>query len=741
MKNKNAEMLEKHAYTVKGMTCAACAINVEKVLKKQKGVEEATVNYGNHTATIQFDDHKISFKSLKKSVKGIGYDLVKEEDSNTLRKEREEEYRDIRRRLILATIFSFPVFLLAMVFTDVPYANWIMLFLTFPVIVWSGQKFFVGAWKQTRHLTANMDTLIALGTGTAFLYSAIVTVFPNYFISKGIPAHVYFESAVVIITFILLGNFIESRVKGRTFSAIEMLIGLQSNEATRLVDQKEELVLISEVRIGDILIVKPGEKIPVDGIVTNGSATVDESMITGEPLGVEKKQDDILIAGTINISGHLYMRAMKVGEATMLARIIRLVKDAQGTKAPAQKLADKVAGIFVPIVILIATGSALIWYFIGPSPQLTHAVLIFVTVLIIACPCALGLATPTAIAVGIGKAAKSGILVKDASAFEIAKHLDVLLVDKTGTVTKGVPKVTDFYLNESKLVSEKEIEKIIHTLEKKSGHPLSKAIMDYLPDAGEAAIEDFKNLPGLGIKGTYRNKTFFIGNEALLLETGFVLTDEIKHKFERLKNEGKTLVFCAAMDEVIGIIGIADEIKETSYEAVKKLQQAGINIIMLTGDIREAAEKVASSVGIEDVRAKLLPADKANVVKELKAEGRIVGMAGDGINDAPALAMADLGIAMGDGTDIAMESAPMTILKGDLSQIANAIRLSKETVRTIKENLFWAFFYNVITIPIAAGVLYPINGFLLDPMIAGAAMAFSSVSVVLNSLRLKVRKI
>jgi P-type Cu2+ transporter len=592
------------------------------------------------------------------------------------------------------------------------------------------------------HRSANMDTLIALGTGVAFVYSLFNTLFPEYLIRFGIEPHIYYESTVVIITLVLFGNLMEARAKEKTSSAIEKLIGLQPNQATLLKDGNQILVPIDDVQVDDLILIRPGEKIPVDGKVVEGSSYVDESMVTGEPLAVGKKEGDTALGGTINKNGSFTMRAEKVGTDTMLSRIIMMVQDAQGSKAPVQKLADKISSIFVPIVVAIALISFGIWIYLGPEPAFTNALIILVTVLIIACPCALGLATPTAITVGIGKGALNGILIRNAEALEKSRDIDILLIDKTGTVTKGKPEVTDVV--NSPEIDTKLFRNLLFTIESNSEHPLAEAIVNGLKkeaNVSQLKVSGFENTPGKGVGAFYKDHHYKIGSPRLLKENNIQPVGGLMDQIIRLEQEGKTVVVVLRDSSLIGLVAVKDTIKESSPHAIKTLQEMGIQVVMLTGDSKYNAEKIGMEVGITEIVAEVLPEEKADWVLKYQAEGKKVAMAGDGINDAPALALADVGIAMGTGADIAMESAQITLVKGDIGKIAEAIKLSRETVKTIRQNLFWAFFYNVISIPVAAGVLYPINGFLLSPMIAGGAMAFSSVSVVLNSLRLKMKRV
>jgi P-type Cu2+ transporter len=582
-----------------------------------------------------------------------------------------------------------------------------------------------------------MDTLVALSTGVAYIYSAFNTLFPHVLHNFGLHPHVYFEAAAVIIAFILLGRLLEEKAKGNTSSAIKKLMGLQPKMVTVIKgDGNQVQISIDKVEKGDIILVKPGDKIAVDGTVTGGSSYVDESMLSGEPVPILKEEDEKVFAGTINQKGSFQFRAEKVGAETMLSQIIRMVQEAQGSKAPVQKLVDKIAGIFVPVVITIAITAFIVWMIFGGENGFTHGLLSLITVLVIACPCALGLATPTAIMVGVGKGAEAGILIKDAESLELAKKVNAVVLDKTGTITEGRPVVTDM-----EWVSDDEHSKqILKALEKQSEHPLAEAVVNHLENLTDVQVSNFESITGKGAKAIYENATYLVGNKKLLDEAGIAIPQQLEQKAAQWSQESKTVIWFADDNKALSVIAIADKVKETSAEAVKRLHDSGVEVYMLTGDNEATAKAISSQTGIRHYKAEVLPAEKAEFVKQLQSEGKIVAMAGDGINDSTALAQADVSIAMGKGSDIAMDVARMTIISSDLNKIPAAIRLSKQTVTTIRQNLFWAFIYNLIGIPIAAGILYPINGFLLNPMIAGAAMALSSVSVVSNSLRLKWKK-
>lgn len=741
-----------------GMSCASCSARVEKTLNHQSGVKKAAVNYASATVTVEYDPTSCSSEALQQAVQAAGYDLLIKQDGNTLEEAEEahnKKFSALKFRTTWAIILSVPVVIIGMLFMDIPYANPIMWALSTPVVFWLGRGFFTSAWKQLQHGSANMDTLVAISTGTAYLFSLFNMLFPDFWLSRGIHPHVYFEAASVIIAFILLGRLLEEKAKGNTSTAIKKLMGLQPKTVTIIVDEGhaiphssfERVIPIEQIRPGDIVLVKPGERIAVDGIVTEGSSYVDESMLSGEPVAVSKQKDAKVFAGTINQKGSFRFRAEKVGTDTLLAKIIHMVQDAQGSKAPVQQLVDKIAGIFVPTIIGIAVLAFIAWMLLDGTGGFTHGLLAFVTVVIIACPCALGLATPTAIMVGIGKGAERGILIKDAESLEIAKKIDTVVLDKTGTVTEGKPVVSKLIWNTQVMTPDTDatagnaLPDIFYSLEKLSEHPLAEAIVNHLKESASIDIQDFESITGKGVKGRAQGRTYLAGNRKLLEENRIAISPSLQEEAARLTSEAQTVIWFADEENVLAIAGITDRIKETSIRAVSELRAAGIEVHMLTGDNEATAREIARKAGIAHYQASILPQDKAAFVSRLQAEGRKVAMVGDGINDSAALAQADLSIAMGGGSDIAMDVAKMTIISSDLTKIPEALRLSRLTVRTIRQNLFWAFIYNIIGVPIAAGILYPINGFLLNPMIAGAAMAFSSVSVVSNSLLLKRKKI
>ena len=741
-------------FPVLGMSCASCSARVEKTLNHQSGVKKAVVNYASATATVEYDPTSCSSETLQQAVQAAGYDLLINQDGNTLEEAEEahnKKFSALKFRTTWAIILSMPVVIIGMFFMDMPHANPIMWALSTPVVFWLGRGFFTSAWKQLQHGSANMDTLVAISTGTAYLFSLFNMLFPDFWLSRGIHPHVYFEAASVIIAFILLGRLLEEKAKGNTSTAIKKLMGLQPKTVTIIVDEGhavphssfERVIPIEQIRPGDIVLVKPGERIAVDGIVTEGSSYVDESMLSGEPVAVSKHKDAKVFAGTINQKGSFRFRAEKIGTDTLLAKIIHMVQDAQGSKAPVQQLVDKIAGIFVPTIIGIAVLAFIAWMLLDGTGGFTHGLLAFVTVVIIACPCALGLATPTAIMVGIGKGAERGILIKDAESLKI----DTVVLDKTGTVTEGKPVVSKLIWNTQAMTpgtgatAGNALSDIFYSLEKLSEHPLAEAVVNHLKESASIDIQDFESITGKGVKGRAQGRTYLAGNRKLLEENHIAIPPSLQEEATRLTSEAQTVIWFADEENVLAIAGITDRIKETSIRAVSELHAAGIEVHMLTGDNEATAREIARKAGIAHYQASVLPQDKAAFVSRLQAEGRKVAMVGDGINDSAALAQADLSIAMGGGSDIAMDVAKMTIISSDLTKIPEALCLSRLTVRTIRQNLFWAFIYNIIGVPIAAGILYPINGFLLNPMIAGAAMAFSSVSVVSNSLLLKRKRI
>lgn len=726
----------KQTFPVLEMSCAACAARVDKTLNKQPGVLSATVNYAAATTTVEYDTSLCSPEALKAAIQKAGYDLIVDiqpQEPEEAEHTHTEKLHHQKVRTIWAILLSLPIALIGMFFMDIPYANYIMWILSTPVVFWLGRDFYINAWKQLKHRSANMDTLVANSTGIAYLFSLFNLFYPEFWLERGVQPHVYFEAASVIIAFILLGRLLEARAKDNTSAAIKKLIGLQPKTVTLLTpDGKQQEVSIEQIRVHDTLLVKPGEKIAVDGMVCEGNSYIDESMLSGEPVPVYKEKGSHVFAGTINQKGSFQFKAEKVGSDTMLAHIIHMVQEAQGSKAPVQKLVDKIAGIFVPVILCIALLSFVLWLILAPENGFTHGLLAAVTVLIIACPCALGLATPTAIMVGIGKGAEQGILIKDAESLETAKRIDTIVLDKTGTITEGQPTVNHMvWWNNSE-----EVRNIFYSLEKLSEHPLANAVTYHLK--GEfLPLTQFESITGQGVKACFNNQYYLAGNEQLLKTQGIRISSEQEETAVTFTHDAQTVIWFADEKQVLGIAAISDRIKETSREAISLLQQQGIDVVMLTGDNPSTAQAIARQAGINHYQAEVLPQQKAAYIKSLQQKGKCVAMVGDGINDSAALAQADLSIAMGKGSDIAMDVAKITLISSDLTKIPEAIRLSALTVRTIRQNLFWAFIYNLIGVPVAAGILFPINGFLLNPMLAGAAMAMSSVSVVTNSLRLR----
>jgi Cu2+-exporting ATPase len=731
----------KKSFPVLNMTCASCASSAQSILAHQPGVVAVAVNFANATASIEFDPAATNAGQLKAALQSIGYDLMIDETEaarESLEVLHQQQFRQLRNRTIAAVAFSIPLVIIGMFFMNIPYANYIMWALATPVVLVLGKQFFTGAYQQAKHRAANMDTLVALSTGVAYLFSVFNTLFPSFWHKRGLHAHVYFEAAAVVIAFILLGKLLEEKAKGNTTSALKKLMGLQPKTVTIIHDGGHQVEMpVAQVAVGDLLLVKPGDKIPVDGTVHEGASFVDESMISGEPVAVEKTINAKVFAGTINQKGSFSFRADKVGGDTVLAQIIKMVQEAQGSKAPVQGLVDKIAGIFVPVVILIAVLSLIAWVVLGGDNGFTQGLLAMVTVLVIACPCALGLATPTAIMVGVGKGAEQGILIKDAESLELARKITAVVLDKTGTITAGKPTVTGIEWlpgNEAKA-------NILAGIEKQSEHPLAEAIVQYLPAEEPVAVQQFESITGAGATARAGQQLYYVGNAALLEEHQINIDPVLTQRAAAWRAAAQTVIYFADDTKALAVVALADPVKQSSVTAVKQLQAAGIEVYMLTGDNAETAKAIAAQVGITQYKAGVLPARKAEFIKTLQQQGQVVAMVGDGINDSNALAQADVSIAMGKGSDIAMDVAKMTIISSDLNKIPQAIRLSSFTVAAIRQNLFWAFIYNAIGIPLAAGVLYPVNGFLLNPMIAGAAMALSSVSVVSNSLRLKWKTI
>jgi P-type Cu+ transporter len=746
---KNKE-LEQASLSVGGMSCAACVVRVERALGELEGVEQAAVNFATEKAQITYDPKRVNLEKFRQAIEEAGYQfrgLARAELRDREREERQKELNLLKKKLVFSIIMGALIMVLSMPHF-IPYLNevphqilfYLLFVLATPVQFWAGKQFLTGAWGAARHGSADMNTLIAVGTLSAYLYSSIATFAPAFFHQSGLEPTVYFDSAAMIIALILLGRLLEARAKGQTSEAIRKLMGLAPKTARVVREGEEKDVPIEAVQKGDLIRVRPGEKIPVDGRIQEGHSAVDESMLTGESLPVDKNPGDEVIGATLNKSGSFLFEATRVGEETALAQIIRLVEQAQGSKAPIQRLADKVAGIFVPVVMGIAVVTFLIWYLWGPSPAFTFGLLNFVAVMIIACPCALGLATPTAIMVGTGKGAENGILIKGGESLESVHQLTTIVFDKTGTLTRGQLTVTDIVPGER--VSPEELLSLAAAVERNSEHPLGEAIVRQAKEEklDLKEVENFQAISGQGVRADLGGKTIWIGNRRLMENQGLDFSPFLESA-ERLAGQGKTLMFVSREGVTIGLLALADTLKEFSQEAVEDLKQLGLEVILLTGDNRQTAQAIGGQLQVDRVIAEVLPQDKTEQIKKLQGEGKKVAMVGDGINDAPALAQADVGIAIGSGTDVAMEASDITLIRDDLRVIVTAIRLSKRTIRTIRQNLFWAFFYNILGIPIAAGVLYPFWGILLNPILASAAMAFSSVSVVSNSLRLRRFKV
>ncbi len=760
-------MADSKTFRIKGMHCASCAASIEKIFKAEAGVHSAEVNYGTETAKLNFDETKIKPADLSKKIEPLGYSLVLETAEsmnmsadehaehaglNQSKKDKLAELQDMKMKLwsiiplaiISVVVMTWDILVQYGQVTEMApvmeeFIHHLMpLFATYALFV-VGKPYLLGVYRFLRFGRANMDTLIGIGTMAAYLYSFVVTAFEETLAPFINVTYTYYDVTIVVIAFIALGKFLEARSKIKTGDAIEKLLNLQAKTALVIRDNQEMEIPIAEVKHGDIIVIKPGARIPVDGQVVGGQSFVDESMVTGEPMPNQKKMGDMVVAGTINTTGAFTFRATKVGAETMLAQIIKMVGEAQGSKAPIQALADKISSVFVPIVLGLAVLTLLVWLVVGTqylgfAQALSYGLVSFVGILVIACPCALGLATPTAIIVGVGKGAQEGILIKDAATLEKLHKVTTVVVDKTGTITKGKPTLTD--IKNLRASTEESLVQILATLENKSEHPIARAIMAYATEKNIslAEVANFEAIEGKGLKGMINGQEYLAGNVKLIAEAGFKFNTA---ELELLASQGKTLVVVADSQGVIGYVAVADEVKPEAKTAITNLHKLGIKVVMLTGDDEKAGRYIASLVGIDEVVANVLPQDKLAKIKELQQVGQIVAMAGDGVNDAPALAQADVGIAMATGTDVAIESAGITLLHGDISKLVKAIRLSKLTMRGIKQNLFWAFAYNVVGIPLAAGVFFPILGWLLSPIFAGLAMAFSSVSVVGNSLRLK----
>lgn len=723
------------------MSCAVCAGNVESTVQALSGVEKASVNFAAGTLTVTYNPSVITLEVMQAAVQAAGYDLIVEaEDPVAMQEEKARmHYKILRRNTIGAWTLSIPLALLGMVFMHVPFGNWIMMVLALAIMIFFGRSFYVNGVRHALKGKANMDTLVALSTSIAFLFSLFNTLYLGFWLGKGLEPHVYYEASGVIIAFVLLGKLMEERAKNSTSSAIKGLMGLQPKTARLVTDGREEEVPISNLQVGNVVSVRPGEKIPVDGTLLQGSSSVDESMLSGEPIPVEKNAGDRVLAGTINQKGAFTMEATSVGGTTVLAQIVQMVQSAQGSKAPVQRIVDKISGIFVPVVVLLSFLTFVCWLVIGGESYFSYALLSAVSVLVIACPCALGLATPTALMVGMGKGAEQHILIKDAFALENLCKVNTVVLDKTGTLTEGVPVVTDSYW-----ISDDNIRylDVLYTAEQKSEHPLASAILCWLEESGAKVCEaeNFESLTGRGVRIQVEGVTYWVGSQGLLDIFQAGIPEKVRKQIGQWQEDGQSVVFYGQETRLLAVLAISDRIKPTSAEAVKELKKQGIEVHLLTGDGVRTAERVAATLDIGYYKAEVMPNDKEEYIISLQQQGKKVAMVGDGINDSQALARADVSIAMGKGTDIAMDVAMVTLITSDLLLLPGAIRLSKQTVRLIYQNLFWAFIYNVIGIPLAAGVLFPINGLLLNPMLASAAMAFSSVSVVLNSLRLKFMK-
>ncbi|PTM04376.1 MAG: copper-translocating P-type ATPase [Bacteroidetes bacterium] len=741
MASINEEQIRKERFPVSGMTCAACASSIESVLRQSDGVLKAEVNFATKDLWVEYQP-QLDAQDLKKTLQAVGYDLILASEDQEEEKDKAQEnyYESLKKRTAWSIALSVPVFIASMFFSTWSYTPWLSLALSVPVLFYFGAAFYQRAWKQLKHGRANMDTLVALSTGMAFLFSLGATFFPQLWTNQGLEAHLYYEAAMVIISFVSIGKLLEERANSQTSSALKKLMGLQAKQVSVIRNGEEAYLDIKDLIVGDLILVKPGEKIPVDGMVKAGSSYVDESMISGEPVPILKEKRATVYSGTSNQKGSLKIIAQKLGGETLLAQIIKRVQEAQGSKAPIQKMVDKIAAVFVPVVLLIALLTFGLWYFSGIENALAYGLVNAISVLVIACPCALGLATPTAVMVGIGRAAELNMLIKNAESLEIAKKVKHLVLDKTGTITQGKARISDL-----KIFGETQ-DKLSYLLamEAQSDHPLAQAVLLHLKEKGlkAATIQNLENQAGKGLRAEDdQGNHYFVGNESLLLENGIKLNAEQESLYKQWQSEAKSLVFFADQQKVLALLALEDSLKEDSLAAIQELQRMGLELHLMSGDNAGTVKHIAEKVGIKNYRGGQMPQDKSYYIKQLQAQGKTVAMVGDGINDAEALAQADLSIAMGHGSDIAIDVAQITISNSNLKTLPKAFRLSQKTIRTIKQNLFWAFIYNVVGIPLAAGLLYPNFGFLLNPMLAGAAMAFSSVSVVSNSLRLKNTKI
>lgn len=727
-------------FPILGMSCAVCAGKIEKTLKSTSGVINANINFASNKLTIEFDSLKLSPINIKDIVVSLGYDLIINEQSQ---KETDKIYKmnldRLRSKVLISWILSLAMMFLSMFFMGFFWANLAMMILSIPLLFYCGSSFFHNAVKQTKNGTANMDTLVSLSTGVAFIFSVFNTFYPEYWFERGIEVHVYYEAAGMIISFVLTGKLLEDRAKKSAAKAIKSLMELQPATAKVIMDDREIEIPINDIRKDYHIIVRPGESIPVDGFIIKGASFVNESMITGESLPIEKSKGDTVLAGTMNQRGSLIISATKVGSETMLAKIIKMVEVAQSSKAPVQKLADKISSVFVPSVITISFITFFVWILFGKTEYLFLGIISAVSVLVIACPCALGLATPTALMVGIGRGALNGLLIKDAVALETLCKVDTVVLDKTGTITKGEPKVNEAIWSED--ITDYDIS-VLLSAEIRSEHPLATSLVDYLKEDGaeKVEIDKFESITGRGIVVNVDNKEYWAGNFELAVEHKVHINDNMLEIITEWQNRGMSVILFGSK-KLLGAFSVSDQIKKSSYSAIKELHKMKMDIYMLTGDNKKSAGFIAGELGIKSFKSGLMPFDKDQIIKELKHEGRIVAMVGDGINDSLALARANVSVAMGLGADVAKEVAMLTIVNSDLSQLPSAIRLSGKCVKIIKQNLFWAFIYNIIGIPIAAGILFPFFGVLLNPMWAGFAMALSSISVILNSIRLKWIKI